>query len=393
MASDSTSPDQLRPSRRLLLAGYALWGEGYPNARNTVRIIGEQLGVGVVDCGFRLPGDFHLWRLARSGKRATIVGLARLLAGNLASAMILLARARRDDIAYVPHPSLFLLWLLSWIPTRWRPTCICDAYITLWDTLFEDRNLGGTSAGMLSRLLLAAESRALRAAARVVVDTAANAEHVAQRFGVPRPRLSAIPLATDASGMTPPDPPQSPRNDQEDGIINVLFVGTFVPLQGTTRIAAALERLRDDASLRFTLIGDGQAAGTVEQALQANPRVRWLRRWTSPAEIECELRQADICLGVFGGEGKASRVLPFKLYAALAAGKPIITQQDYGLPEGTPPLPAVLVDPDPPALAEAIQRLARSTSQREALAARARLYFRDHLGAATIAAHWRNWLN
>lgn len=387
MASDRASPKDPR-RRRLLVAGYALWGDGYPNARNTLRIIREQLDIAVVDCGFRLPNDFHLWRLARAGKLTAALGLARLLAGNLASAAILLGRARRDDIAYVPHPSLFLLWLLSWLPSRRRPACICDAYITLWDTLFEDRNLGGTRAGLLSRILLRAESRALRAAARVVVDTTANAEQVAHRFGVPRSRLSAIPLATDTAGDRPPAPPEP----ADAGVVNVLFVGTFVPLQGTTRIAAALELLRDDDSLCFTLIGDGQDAPLVEKSLLANPRIRWLRRWTSPGEIEREIRRADICLGVFGGSGKASRVLPFKLYAALAAGKAVITQRDHGLPGGTPALPASLVAPDPSAIAAAIRDLAGSSASRDILGSRAQDYFKQHLGPARIATYWRDWL-
>jgi len=371
----------------LLVAGYALWGDGYPNARNTVRILREHLDLPVISCGFRLPEDFHLWRLARAGKSKAAFWLTRLLLGNLASAILVLARARRNDIVYVPYPSIFLLWLLSWIPRRWRPNCICDAYITLWDTLFEDRSLGGASTGWASRVLLSAESRALRAAERVVVDTTANADHVSARFGLHRSRVSAIPLAIDT-----PNHAAATSLAESDGIINVLFVGTFVPLQGTAKIAEAIALLRDDETLRFTLIGDGQDAAGVADALLSNPRVSWLRHWMSPAQIEAHMRSTDICLGVFGGSGKASRVLPFKLYAALAAGKPVITQRDYGLPDGVPAIPARLVEAAPAAMADAIQQLARAEASREALSSRANQFFEEHLSARRIAAHWRAWL-
>jgi len=100
------------------------------------------------------------------------------------------------------------------------------------------------------------------------------------------------------------------------------------------------------------------------------------------------IADADVCLGGCGGEGKASRVLPFKVYHALARGKAIVTQSGYGTP-GTPPLPCELVPPSAEALAEAIVALAGDAERRRALGQAARRYYLEHLGDAAVARAWR----
>src|SRR3546814_20833323 len=92
-----------------------------------------------------------------------------------------------------------------------------------------------------------------------------------------------------------------------------------------------------------------------------------------------QLAQADICLGIFGGGGKASRVLPFKMYLAMAAGKAIITQEAYGTP-GTPAIPALVVPPTADALKAAILDLASNRDERARLEQVAVTYYREYLG-------------
>src|SRR3546814_12045783 len=81
-------------------------------------------------------------------------------------------RSTRTD-TFFPYTtlflSIFLLWLVSWVPARWRPLCVCDAYVSIWDALYQDRKMGN-AASLVARLLLRSESRALRAAEAVLVD-------------------------------------------------------------------------------------------------------------------------------------------------------------------------------------------------------------------------------
>lgn len=359
-------------------------GDGYPNAVNTLKILREDLEVDVLECGGWMPEDFHLWRVTRRPRAMALFQLVRLCLGNLMSAVRLLATSRRGDLVYVPYPSVFLMWLLSWVPERWRPRCLCDAYITLWDTLYQDRMVE-RSRGVVSRVLRRVETRALSAAYRVIVDTSANADRVSATYGVSRASVLAFPLAIDESafGAIPAKPTSDP------GRLRVLFIGTFVPLQGTEIIARSIQRLRDRSDLEFVLIGDGQQAPHIASMFGEHSGLRWVRGWMPAPDLARELSQADICLGVFGGDGKAARVLPFKLYLALAAGKAIITQKSFSLPASVPPPPVVTVVPDGDVLAEAIVALAEDASMRDRLAREARRYYQCHLSSDELARIWK----
>lgn len=377
-------PHPSRPEDETVIwvVGSALNGPGYPNARATINLLGSRADIRIKNIACWLPTEFHLWKLACGTTWQKFTGAARMIAGMLLSISRLLPRYKRNHLVYVPYPSAATLWLLSWLPHRWRPRCICDAYITIWDSLYQDRNLGTATSGF-SRLLLRIESRALRAAEHVIADTQANASHIHQLFGVCHKRIHAFPLALDASTCPTPGTPRTANHK-----VRVVFIGTFVPLQGTTVIAQAIDKLRGHGALEFILIGDGQQAEEAARWLQGNPAVTWLRGWQSPQVIAEHLAQADICLGVFGGGGKAARVLPFKLYMAMAAGKAIITQQDYSLPDGCPTIPVAACPPAPEALASAIAMLARDPARRATLACQSRDYFQHYLSPQALAMRW-----
>src|SRR3546814_13724760 len=88
-----------------------------------------------------------------------------------------------------------------------------------------------------------------------------------------------------------------------------------------------MDALREHEDLEFLIIGVGQQAEEAARWLHAHPRLTWWRDCQSPEELTDQLAQADICLGIFGGGGKASRVLLFKMSLAMAEGKDIITPE------------------------------------------------------------------
>lgn len=376
--------------RSLVIAGVALRGDGYPNAVNTCRLLATLPEVRMGDQADWLPDEFRLWQLSRGPLLGRLRMLLRLTGSGAWQALRLCLLAHRQSaVAYLPYPAPFTLWWLSFIPERLRPRCLADAYVSLWDAMFRDRGMGRPS-GLMSRAVHQFEERALRAASLVLVDTTANATQLQADYKLPAERVQSLPLAINAGPLQ-----RLTASTPKPGRIRVLFIGTLVPLHGIEVVLGAVSRLARSREIDFRLIGDGQLAGIVEAFMRngAPAGFTWVREWQPAEQIAQEIGEADICLGVFGGVGKAARVLPFKLYLALAAGRPVITQQAYGLPEGCPPLPVLACAPTADDLAAAIARLAEDPALRAELGQSSRLYYQRYLSPQALAARWRDLLN
>jgi glycosyltransferase involved in cell wall biosynthesis len=380
--------------RRLWVAGVAMQGDGYPNAMNTIALLEEGQQYVVCDRAEWLPPETRLWHLVRGSIGVRLRLALRLVLGGVRQAIWVCIRAQSDDVVYLPYPAPLTLWWLALVPARWRPRCIADAYVSLWDTMFRDRS-GGDVDGFASRIVRGFEARSLLAAAVVLVDTEANKQQMVVDFALPARNVRSIPLAINQRLFS------SSRRDRLPAgrPARVLFVGTLVPLHGIDVVlAAAAELLRRD-DVEFRLIGDGQQSALVEAFVRSDAPANftWVRDWMPLTEIAREIEEADVCLGVFGGEGKAARVLPFKSYYALAAGKAVVTQAGHSLPSGTPPLPVVLVRGEDKALlardvAANIRSLLGSRIERVELGEAARQYYADHLSSNTIRIVWREML-
>jgi glycosyltransferase involved in cell wall biosynthesis len=157
-------------------------------------------------------------------------------------------------------------------------------------------------------------------------------------------------------------------------------------LHGVERLAQAIGLLRHRDDIEFQIVGDGQSAEAFARALASGPRVRWDRGWKSAAEIAQLIRDADICLGIFGETPKARRVWPLKNYCYMAVGRALVTSAAYGLPQGLPAVEGVefvAAGADGGRqLADAILRLADDPVLRQRLAREAADYFEAHLDGA-----------
>jgi glycosyltransferase involved in cell wall biosynthesis len=288
---------------------------------------------------------------------------------------------------YAPYPSAGILWLLSWLPESRRPErVVADAFISLYDTVVEDRQLVSPK-GLLSRLLLGCERRAYQYADVVVTDTELNAQYLRKTFGLPDEKVTAMPLSIDEHTYTPS--PYSVR----DGTCNVLFIGTFVPLQGADVIAHAIALLRNDPGVRFRLIGYGQNAPQAEAILTAAGAKNWSweQSWQTGEALAAEIHAADICLGIFGSGAKTQRVWPLKNYAYMAVGRTLITADTRCaralLAETKEPPFVTVPNADPAALADVIRALAADPQRRLRLAAASNAYYDRCLRSSISIQH------
>ncbi len=253
-------------------------------------------------------------------------------------------------VCYLGQLDVLVLWpfaRLRGVPVVW------DAFLSLYDTVVEDRRLIGRG-NPLAWLLYAWEWLACHASDRILTDTEAHGDYFAARFGVPRARISRVFVGaeTDRFPAAQPPPPASTRGTR----FQVLFYGQFIPLHGVETIVDAA-RLCRHLPIDWLLIGNGQEAARIRAQIAELPlpRLRW-EPWVPYGELAERIRRASCCLGIFGTSAKAARVIPNKAFQVLAVGRPLVTRDSPAIRELLAPGPGVVLVPpgDPVALAQAI---------------------------------------
>lgn len=356
-----------QPAARLLYVG--TYERDYPRNALTIAALHragfdvEEIHVPVFERtrdktgGFLRPGS-----LVRLG--------ARLVLAYTRLALRLIRRLPHADAAifgYIGQGDVLALAPLTRL--RGRPV-VFNPLVTLTDTLVEDREL--VRAGTLpARAIAALDWAALRCADLILVDTPQNADYLVSRFGVSPARVTVVPVGADDRLFQPREMAGTPA-----GPLRVLFYGKYTPLHGVPTIVEAAARLRGE-DVRFEMIGVGQlAAETRALAERLGLDSIDFHDWVPFAELPERIAAADVVLGIFGDTDKAARVVPNKVFQAMAMGAAIVTRDSPAVREVLQhDVSALLVPPaDPEALADAIRTL-RDPGRRRTIGAGARAAF------------------
>jgi glycosyltransferase involved in cell wall biosynthesis len=255
---------------------------------------------------------------------------------------------------------------------------VFDAFVSLWETA-EDRAQGALQ-GRRGRI----EDRwSCRFADRVLLDTATHADFFATALGVPRRKLRTVWVGADDEVLQP-----RPRGDAPG--FRVLFVGSYIPLHGVDTIVRAAHVLeRAGEQVEVVLVGDGQTYRSVRTLasrlgvtnLRFEPRIPGDR-------LAGAIAGSDVCLGIFGDSPKAGRVIPNKVFDALAMGRAVVTRDSAAAREAlTHGVTAWLCPPaDPEALAAAIAALKADDEARTRIAHDGHLLFRSRFSIDALSA-------
>jgi glycosyltransferase involved in cell wall biosynthesis len=291
----------------------------------------------------------------------------------LAAAEARLLRApRRDfDVLVVGYPGHFDL-LAARRAARDRPI-VFNPLVSLVDTFVHDRArfaVGSVGARVLEWI----DRRALQAADLVVADTNANADRLAEIGALPRGRIAVCLVGAEERIF---HPPWSPGGE-------FLFVGKLIPLHGLETILAAATLA---PSVRLTIVGSGQLEHLLRQP---PPNVRWIR-WVDYDTLGVAYRGARCALGVFGTSDKAVRVIPNKVFQALACGTPVITADTPAARELLVDGESALLVPsgDANALAETLTRAATEPRLLERVATGGLQAFRERASEEVLGRCWR----
>jgi glycosyltransferase involved in cell wall biosynthesis len=273
-------------------------------------------------------------------------------------------------VGYLGHFDVLLARLL--FP---RATIVLDHLIFAADTA-RDR---GARGGLLLRVLEGLDRAALSAADVIVVDTP---EH---RGLVPASRqddVVVVPVgATDAWFAA------AGRAERPTGAApSVVFFGLFTPLQGAPVIGEALRELHVRVpDVRVTLVGTGQDAGAVREAVADLPGVTW-ETWVPGTDLPDLVAAHDICLGIFGTTGKAARVVPNKVYQGAAAGCAVVTSDTEPQRRALDGAAVLVPAGNAVALADALTELASDRDRLAELRTAASRRARDRFSAEGVTA-------
>lgn len=273
---------------------------------------------------------------------------------SLASLEALLRRVERPDLIWVPcFRQRDIPGARRWARRKGVPLLI-DPLISAYDKQVYEKHKYAPENSKAKRLLKW-EQDLFQSAELVLADTHAHAAFFQQTLGVDESNLCVVPVGAEEALFRP-----SPDIHSSNDPLQVLFCGSFIPLQGVEVIAEAVCCYRG-APVDWTFLGEGPLLTACKTRLEGRGDVRFIP-WVPYTELPGHIRGADILLGVFGATPKARRVIPNKVFQSLACGRPVVTGRSDAYPQSLlesseSGLKWCGFD-DPQALAEAVASLA-----------------------------------
>ena len=180
-----------------------------------------------------------------------------------------------------------------------------------------------------------------------------HAEFFQEVLKVPAEKVRVIPVGAEEA-VFKPCKKQSSKNKQ----FTVLFYGSYIPLQGVDVIVKAALLTRD-SDIKWIFIGDGPLKNKCVVLAGKSENIVFLD-WVPYESLPDKICSADILLGIFGKTPKARRVIPNKVYQALACDKPVITQKSLAYPKEISDVSAGFIqiaDIDPEKLYESVSNI------------------------------------
>ena len=304
---------------------------------------------------------------------AYIWGLTRVVTRTLARAI------RRDAgdtlvVGFLAQPLAIVL------RPFWRGRFVADAMVSVYDTLCYDKQLL-TPGSAIGRAAWWLDAYLVRKADALLFDTRQHCEFF-RTFATSRfPPAYVIPV-----GARPLKPSRVAKAQSDR--LQVVFAGSYIPLQGAQVIVEAAGLLKEDA-VDFTMIGSGQELAATRQLARTYDlgRIRFIG-WVDLESLDDLYYGADVILGIFGQTPKTQRVVPNKVFEAVSIGKPVITGDTPAIRELFVPGRDLVCCPidDPPALAEAIRWAHTHREQLRQIGRAGQRAFEQHASERALAA-------
>jgi len=291
----------------------------------------------------------------------------RPLVSPLGSLQATLTCISKPDFVWVPsfrHRDL--LSARRW-SHRYKVPLLFDPFISDYDKqVFERRKFAENS--LQANRLLAKESRLLQASDLVLADTHEHARFFQEVLKADPRRICVLHVGAEED-LFYPDKNESAKSPgwNNNAPPEILFYGSFIPLQGPQFIADAVRQYQGPA-VNWVFLGEGPLLEKCQEITAGLPNV-FFENWLPYLQLPSRIRRADILLGIFGDTPKTRRVIPNKVFQSMACGRPVITAATPAYPRSlleSPDSGIIWVAPaNPKQLADAAALLAGSHEERQ----------------------------
>ncbi len=298
----------------------------------------------------------------------------------------LIARAAREriDLIIVGFRAHADVAAAKLIAKAKRIPLIFDPLLSRYDERVVDRQLVSRRSPLAHWYRLT-DALGCRLADTVLLETEAQITFFAETFSVPLSKCERFWLGADEETMYLRIP-QSRSHE-----FTVFFYGRFGPLQGVEHIvkAASIVQGRRER-VRFVIVGSGQTHLAARE-LAAHLVVENVR-FMDPVPYEqlaVLMSDADVCLGVFGTSTRTQRVIPHKVFDALAVGRPVITGDTPAVREALIHGDSAWLCPcgDSEGLADSIMHLKHEPELRRMLAVNGHVLFKSQFSLEALSGN------
>ncbi len=306
---------------------FGTYEEEYPRNQILLKAM-KQAGVHVYEC------HANLWknRIHKTETLKSIWKITRLFYQLLILYPVLLVRywtTPDHDLVLVGYPGQIDILAIKWLVKLRKRPIVFDIFISLYDAAVEDRGLVKRNS-ITAFLLYQLDKTACRSANHLILDTHAQIQYFEETFKIPKNRFTRIFAGADDRLFVP----LKKTNEREVARCRVLFIGKFTPLHGIETILETAKRLKNEKDIYFDIIGIGQLYDKISKMVQAeNLENVKLHGWVDYEALPGWIQRSDLCLGIFADTPKASRVIPNKIFQALACAKPVITAKTDAIQE------------------------------------------------------------
>jgi len=282
------------------------------------------------------------------------------------------------DIMLIPWRGILTLPLAKVIHRK--PIIYFPAF-SIYDTLVNDRKKVKKNS-LKAKFIRFVDKLACKWVDRVVLESTEEINYFVNEYDLPQEKFRQLPMSGDESIFTP-----QPFKELQKEFV-VLFFGSFIPLHGIDTIVKAAAILKKYDDMSFRICGDGQTKPEIEKLIhEKNLKNVHLQGLVSKEALLDNIKNSDVCLGIFGNTAKAQKVLTNKVFQILASKKPLITMESPAASEAglQSNVNCILVPPsDPQRLAEAILSMKNNPEKRNQISIEGHKMYLENLSMQVV---------